>query len=100
MKEKGLPGLGQMVFWYPQSDTTCKPLPAIVTAVAMDSISLAIIEAARLNFTVRLNVRHVSDPRTKLPDQIDDGGWDWTPEHQEAMRTKDIIDRLSARLKS
>ncbi len=70
--------LGQVVLWT-AGPGNVKPTPAVVIAVATNSVSLAIHVDGTRDHIMRYGVRHKDDPFLANRPMGDQGVWDLTP---------------------
>jgi hypothetical protein len=88
--------VGQIVHYYPGGITT-RPCAAMVTQADGNSVVVNIFMPNSYNAAIRDGVRHVSDPRTKDSERIENGLWDFTPSELRLRQT--IANLLDGRRK-
>lgn len=91
--------VGQIVWWYPDSNRNQRPSAAIVTAVGSDSVCLAIFSPVSYNLWLRDGVRHIDDPETRAPELLELGCWDYTNAWKDYQDLKKKVESLWSDLK-
>jgi hypothetical protein len=73
---------------------TRSPIAAKITQVDGNSVVVNCFHPNNYNCTIRDGVRHVSDPRTKDHEKIENGLWDYTPHYKRLLALHRTIDEL------
>lgn len=71
--------LGLPVLWYPQGNRSLEPTAATVTRVGNENVCVNLLSHELKDMPLRDGVFHVSDPRSRKPDTLDNGAWDYCP---------------------
>lgn len=91
--------LGDVVLWYPQGNVNQPPSAAIVSRVGNANLCVTVLDPNLVNPIQREGVYHVSDPRCKRQETMENGAWDYTKTHQRFLKVEAQLQELNAPVK-
>lgn len=80
--------LGDPVLWYPQGNQNQQPSAAIVTRVGNANLCVTVLDPNVVHPIQREGVYHVTDPRCKRPETLENGAWDYTETHKRFLKVE------------
>jgi hypothetical protein len=79
--------IGTKVVFFPSSDPHEEPVVGTILRAGEKAVTIRDIYAVTHN-----NARHLTDPRCKNPNTLDDGAWDYSPAyHAEKKEREDFL---------